>query len=152
MNPAATKTALVVDDDSSTRFVLSRTLANLGFRVVVAEDGAEVPELIASRRFDLLVLDLYMPGMNGFGVLRRIRQPDPGFLPVPRTPSSVVVIVVSGESHPASIANAKALGADEYLVKPIDIDGFEETVSRLLAPEAPVKRNDTRAAGSEAKH
>jgi CheY-like chemotaxis protein len=117
----------------------------------VVEDGAEVPELIASRHFDLLVLDLYMPGMNGFGVLRRIRQPDPGFLPVPRTPPSVAVIVVSGESHPASIANAKTLGADEYLVKPIDIDAFEQTVSRLLEKQKAPAQNRC-AVGSESKH
>jgi CheY-like chemotaxis protein len=125
------KTGLVVDDDASTRFVLSRALEGLGLRVVVAEDGADVPELVAVEHFDLLVVDLYMPGMNGFEVLRRIRRPDPGFLPVPRTPSNVRVLVVSGETNPASIANAKSLGADAYLSKPVDIDLFEQTVRRM---------------------
>jgi two-component system, NtrC family, nitrogen regulation response regulator GlnG len=133
------KLGLVVDDDDSTRFVLSRALKELGFSVIAAEDGAEVPELIASHRFDLLVLDLYMPGMNGFELLRRVRRPDPGFLPLPRTPAGVRVLVVSGESHPASIANAKALGADGYLVKPIDVEVFDETVRKLLGAE-PIQR------------
>ncbi len=126
------KTILIADDDASTRFVLSRALEGLGHRVILAEDGADVADLMAAHRFDLLVLDLYMPGMNGFGVLRRIRQPDPGFLPAPLTPSTVRVLVVSGEGQQASITNAKTLGADEYLVKPIDIDVFEATVRRLL--------------------
>ena len=126
------KTVLVVDDDDSTRFVLSSVLEGLGIEVMRADDGADVGELVAANRFDLLVVDLYMPGMNGFEVLRRVRQPDPGFLPAPRTSPQVPVLVISGESHPASIANAKARGADAYLIKPIDIDTFEVTVRRLL--------------------
>ena len=128
------KSALIVDDDESTRFVLSHALDVLGLQVVVAEDGAEVPDLMADQRFDLLVIDLYMPGMNGFELLRRIRRPAPGFLPVPQTSSAVRVVVVSGESHSASIANAKALGADAYLVKPVDIDELHRTVRALLRP------------------
>jgi len=127
------KTVLVVDDDDSTRFILSRALEGLGITVMRADDGADVAELFAAHRFDLLVVDLYMPGMNGFEVLRCIRQPDPGFLPPPRTPPTVPVIVISGESHPASIANAKARGANAYLVKPLDIDTFESTVRELLS-------------------
>lgn len=135
------KTVLIADDDTGTRFVLSRTLERLGYRVVGAEDGAEVADLMATHAFDLLVVDLYMPGLNGFGVLRRVRQADSGFLPVPRTPSTVPVLVVSGESEPASIANAKARGAADYLVKPIDIDVFADTVKRLLsiAPKSPAR-------------
>jgi hypothetical protein len=53
------RTGLVVDDDQSTRFVLSRALRELGFNVVSAEDGSDVPGLIVAQRFDLLVLDLY---------------------------------------------------------------------------------------------
>jgi two-component system OmpR family response regulator len=128
----ANKTVLVVDDDDSTRFVLSRALEGLGLAVIRADDGAQVAELAAANRFDLLIVDLYMPGMNGFEVLRCIRQPDPGFLPAPRTPATVPVLVISGESHPASIANAKGRGANAYLVKPLDIEKFEATVRQLL--------------------
>ncbi len=131
-NDLGGKTVLVVDDDDSTRFVLSRALEGLGIAVIRADDGADVAELVAANHFDLLVVDLYMPGMNGFEVLRRLRQPDPGFLPAPRTSPQVPVLVISGESHPASIANAKARGADAYLVKPLDIDTFENTVRELL--------------------
>jgi len=128
-------TVLVVDDDDSTRWVLSQALEDLGMHVTRAEDGADVAELTAGTHFDLLILDLYMPGMNGFEVLRQIRQPDPGFLPAPRTSPTVPVVVVSGESAPASIANAKARGANAYLVKPLDIDTLETTVRQLLADE-----------------
>jgi CheY-like chemotaxis protein len=126
---------LVVDDDDGTRFVLCGALENMGFDVVAADDGAAVPDLIAGSRFDLVVMDLYMPGMNGFELLRQIRRPHAGFLPLPRTPPDVRVLVVSGEGHQASIAHAEALGADRYLVKPVDVDFFEQTVRGLLAPQ-----------------
>jgi two-component system, chemotaxis family, chemotaxis protein CheY len=134
------KTALIVDDDPSTRFVLSRALEGIGLRVVQAEDGAEVPELLGTQRFELLVIDLYMPGMNGFELLRRIRRPATGLLPAPQTLPTVRVLVVSGESHAASLANAKALGADAYLTKPVDLDVFEQTVGALIAPAHAARR------------
>src|SRR5438309_9657328 len=104
MKQEPAKTVLVIEDDDSTRFVFGRSLENLGWDAVCVADGADVADLITTRRFDLLVLDLYMPGMNGFEVLRRIRQPDPGFLPAPQTPATVPILVISGESHSASIA------------------------------------------------
>lgn len=131
--PRRTKaTVLVVDDDASTRFVLSRSLEGLGLRAVTAEDGVDVPPLLARQRFDLLVVDLYMPGMNGFELLRRIRRPVPGLLPAPKTPSSVPIIVVSGQSDAHSVAHVESLGATFHLSKPIDLDRFENTVCRAL--------------------
>lgn len=125
------KNVLIVDDDESTRFVLSRALEDIGYRVVAADDGAEVSGLVASQRFDLLVLDLYMPGMNGFEVLRQIRR-RPASVPATATNSAVRVLVVSGECYAASVANAKALGADGYLIKPIDVEAFQISVRTLL--------------------
>lgn len=129
------QTVLVVDDDDSTRFVLAQTLKQLGCRVVSASDGAEVPDLLAQYAFDLLVIDLYMPGMNGFELLRRVRRTT-SFLPTPRTSATVRVLVVSGENNPASMDNAKALGADAYLVKPVDVDELECAVLKLLPRKA----------------
>jgi CheY-like chemotaxis protein len=102
---------------------------------VAAEDGADVPELIARERFDLLVIDLYMPGMNGFELVRQIRRPARGILPAPRTRFDVPILVVTGESRPESIANITALGADLHLHKPVDIDAFEDRVRSALAKD-----------------
>jgi CheY-like chemotaxis protein len=126
---------LVVDDDDSTRFVLARALEGIGLGVALADDGAQVPDLLGRHCFDLLVVDLYMAGMNGFEVLRQVRRPDPGFLPASRTSPAVPILVISGESNPASIANVKARGASDYLVKPVDVELLETVVRRLLASE-----------------
>ena len=135
------RSVLIIDDDESTRFVLSRTLEGMGWRVVVAEDGADVPSLTASQRFDLLLLDLYMPGMNGFEVLRQIRR-GPTVVAAGRTPPSVRVLIVSGEAYAASVQNAKMLGADGYLMKPVDVDVLERTVRAVVRqPRTPAGNN-----------
>lgn len=122
----------MIDDDDSTRFVLSQALGDLGFDVVSAVDGADAPQITLDEAFDLLVVDLYMPGMNGFELLRQLRQADSRLLPARRTAPTVPIVVVSGESQAASIANAKRLGADAYLVKPVDIHVLASTVLGLL--------------------
>lgn len=129
----ARKRVLVADDDPAVRFVVSRTLEGLGCRVRAVEDGADVPEAMLDEAFHLLILDLYMPGMNGFEVLRQVRRRLPGLLPAPRTPADVRVLVLSSESHAASIEHARAAGADAYLTKPFDIDDLADRVRRLLS-------------------
>ncbi len=129
--------ALVVDDDASVRFVLSKALEGLGIEVTTVDDGAEVMDLVTVRHFDLLVIDLYMPGMNGFEVLRQLRHLDASALPTPRTRIDVPVLVVSGESEPSTVANARRLGASAQLPKPVDILAFEATVRQLIAAGTP---------------
>jgi len=123
---------LVVDDDESTRFVLVRVMEDLGCLVVGIDDGAEVADRVAHHRFDLVVLDLRMPGMNGFEVLRYLRGPDAGTGHRTATAAPPPVVVVSGETYPASIAHARRLGAAAYLGKPVDLGLLEYTARQLL--------------------
>jgi len=126
------RTVLVVDDDESTRFVLSRVIEDLGCAVVAVDDGAVVADLVAHQRFDLVVLDLHMPGMNGFEVLRQLHGPD-GWMGDGRTaPTPAPVVVVSAETYPASVAHARRLGAAAYLGKPVDLGLLEYTARQLL--------------------
>ena len=64
---------LVVDDDRTTRHVLSKVLTSAGFSVTVAKDGVEALALLGKRRFDLLLLDVWMPRMTGLDLLERLR-------------------------------------------------------------------------------
>lgn len=127
--------ALIVDDDQSMRFVLRQTLASRGWTVAEVDDGAVVEDALEATRFDLLVLDLYMPGMNGFEVLRRIRQPHTGVLPLWRTPATVGIVVLSGAAGRDGLGFAARLGADVCLQKPVDVADLIAAVERAMSNE-----------------
>ena len=125
--------ALIVDDELSMRFVLRQALRGHGWEVDEVDDGSVVEERLERQRYDLLLLDLYMPGMNGFEVLRRIRQPHAGVLPLWKTQPTVGIVVVSGAAGKDGLTFAERLGADVCLTKPFD-------VSELLAAVGAIKR------------
>jgi two-component system OmpR family response regulator len=122
--------ALIIDDERSVRFVLRQALRGRGWVVDEVDDGAIVEEHLERERYDLLLLDLYMTGMNGFEVLRRIRQEHAGIRPVWKTPSTVGIIVLSGAAGRDGLSFAERLGADVCLRKPFDI---EEVLAAVAA-------------------
>lgn len=103
---------LVVDDIEANRDLLSRRLAKQRHRVEVAPDGREALLLLEQKKFDLVLLDLMMPGMNGFEVLKRMKS-DPNMRNVP-------VIMVSALNETDSVVRCIEAGAHDYLLKPID--------------------------------
>lgn len=113
--------ALIVDDEQSVRFVLHRALRERGWEVEEVDDGSLVEERLERQRYDLLLLDLYMPGMNGFEVLRRVRQPLAGMLPLWKTPPDVRIIVLSGAAGRSGLSFAARLGANACLRKPFEL-------------------------------
>lgn len=108
---------LVVDDEPQIRRALRTALSAHGYTVEVAEDGVSGLESIASWRPDAVVLDLVMPGMDGFEVLRQSRAW-----------SRAPVIVLSARGQEADKVAALDGGADDYLTKPF---GMEELLARL---------------------
>lgn len=126
-----TRRALIVDDDRSVRFVLRQALIGQGWQVEEADDGALVEDRLEAVRYDLLMLDLYMPGMNGYEVLRRIRQPHAGLLPVWRTSHAVGIVVLSGAADGDGLTFATRLGADAVLRKPFEIDDVLAAVQSI---------------------
>jgi len=112
---------LIIDDDQSIRFVLREVLRADGWAVDEVEDGAAVEDQLERQRYDLLMLDLYMPGMNGFEVLRRIRQSHAAVLPIWKTPPTVGIIVLSGAAGNEGLSFAARLGADICLRKPLEL-------------------------------
>lgn len=113
--------ALVVDDDEGVRFVLREALRRGGWTVTELNDGACVEEAVEREAYDLILLDLFMPGMNGYEVLRRLRQRPAGMLPPWKTPPSVRVIILSGGADHDGFAFARRIGADACLPKPVDL-------------------------------
>jgi len=103
---------LLVDDNALNRDMLSRRLERMGFQVEQAEDGQRALARIGERPFDLVLLDLMMPVLDGYGVLAHM-QASPEIERIP-------VIVLSALDDIASIVRAIELGADDYLPKPVD--------------------------------
>ena len=103
---------LVVDDNASNRDVLARRLAREGHRVTAAENGSIALDLVEKQDFDLILLDLIMPEMSGFEVLRRLKSSAHS--------AHVPVIVVSALDEIDSIVRCIESGADDYLPKPFD--------------------------------
>src|SRR6185437_3779133 len=102
---------LVVDDDLRLRELLRRYLSDSGFRVTGAADAAEARAQLASFAFDLVVLDVMMPGENGLALTRSLRAD-----PEPRVP----VLLLTAMGEPEDRVNGLEHGADDYLVKPFE--------------------------------
>jgi CheY-like chemotaxis protein len=118
------KKILVVDDEQLTRAVLQHNVILAGYDVIVASNGREAMQKIQEVTPDLIVVDLVMPDMNGFEMLRRIRSNKETM----QTP----VIVVSALQSQTDIEEAKASGADIYLTKPIKPEEFIKHVKKYL--------------------
>jgi adenylate cyclase len=103
---------LVVDDNAANRDVLARRLTRQGHRVVTAANGAAALDLAGHQEFDLVLLDLIMPEMDGFEVLRRLKAAEhTGHVPL---------IVISALDELDSVVRCIEAGAEDYLTKPFD--------------------------------
>lgn len=114
---------LVVDDDRTTRHVLSKVLTNAGFTTSVAKDGVEALKTLQSKRFDLLLLDVWMPRMNGIELLAKIRTRKTR----PR------VVVMTSDDAPETLLKAVREQAFKYVHKPVESAVLLETVREALA-------------------
>jgi len=100
---------LVVDDDSRIRALLNRYLAENGFRVTVAADGAEAQRKLAGLDFDLIIMDVMMPGESGIEVTRGLRAI-----------KNVPIIMLTALAESGNRIEGLEAGADDYLSKPFD--------------------------------
>ncbi len=115
---------LVVDDTPSNVKALRMRLSPEGYEVLEASDGPQALEKVAQDRPDLILLDVMMPGLNGFEVCRRIKsQPDTQFIPV--------VLVTALTDRESKVTGIEA-GADDFVNKPLDPDELRARVKSLL--------------------
>lgn len=117
-------TVLVVDDTQTVRRAITLMLAGGGFSCVEASDGLEALGVLETASVDLVLTDYYMPGLDGLGLLKRLRS-DPRTILLP-------VLVLTIESDPDIAAELSTAGATAVVVKPIDQDRLCETVRRCL--------------------
>ncbi len=104
---------LVVDDNESNRLLLSSYLERRGYHVVLAEGGIQGLELIKCHKLDLVLLDVMMPDLDGFGVLDALRQTHSAI--------SLPIIMVTADTERKTIVKALSLGANDYITKPFDL-------------------------------
>ena len=124
-----TPTALVVDDDANIRELLARALATHGWRSAVAPGGEAALEQLQGRRFELIFLDLLLPGMNGAEVFREIRQIDPM--------ANVVIITAYPDS--ALMAEALQVGPFAVMRKPFSLEELRVVLSHGAPAAEPAR-------------
>ncbi|NOU69127.1 response regulator [Paenibacillus sp. LMG 31461] len=115
------KKIMIVDDEPKIIRFIAANLKSLGFETVACQSGAEALEKMEAVDPDLILLDLMMPGMDGFEVLRRLRAY-----------SSVPVIMLTARSNGADKVQGLNLGADDYLTKPFSLDELFARVNAVL--------------------
>jgi diguanylate cyclase (GGDEF)-like protein len=129
---------LIVDDISDNRTILTRRFQRRGFDVVEADNGLTAIELIDKDPFDLVLLDVMMPGIDGIETLKRIRNQ--------RSASALPVIMVTAKSESANIVDALELGANDYVTKPVDfavaLARVNTQISRKRAEQQVARVND----------
>ena len=111
---------LAVDDEEPFRRLLDKELSRKGFHVEVAPDGKTALNLLKNHSYDVLLLDIVMPGMDGIAVMRKMK-PDP---------SSPVIIVLTGKATVETAVEAMKNGAYDYLTKPYKLDELVIVINR----------------------
>jgi class 3 adenylate cyclase len=122
--PVERGTILVVDDDEINRDLLARRLSREGHRIVTAADGRQALDCIRAQAFDLILLDIIMPELNGIQVLEQLKA-DPELRHVP-------VLMISAFREIDSVARCVEMGADDYLYKPFNPVILEARVNACL--------------------
>jgi two-component system chemotaxis response regulator CheY len=127
LNTAKIKRVLIVDDAALVRAYYRQALEPAGYEIAEALNGLEALEKILMHPFDLLIVDVNMPQMDGVTFLQTLRAME---LPLAGTPA----LVTSTESGSQDAAAARAAGANYYAVKPLKQDALTELVTLLCGP------------------
>jgi DNA-binding response OmpR family regulator len=113
---------LIADDDEVLANLLSSHLREKGYSVDSAYAGNQAIDMVKGTRFDLVILDVKMPDVNGFDVLKFIKGNFP----------SVKVIMLTAYADMINAIKAKRLGADDFIGKPYDLDEIYQTIDKIL--------------------
>ena len=126
--------ALIIDDDPAVRRSLAAYLEDADFTVLKAKDGEEGLVLLNQEHPNIVLCDMYMPGLNGLQVLSKVHAEFP----------DIPIIMISGASTIADVVEALRLGAWDYLLKPIhDLAVMEHRVNRCLHQAKLIDENRT---------
>ncbi|HXA07436.1 MAG TPA: response regulator, partial [Bryobacteraceae bacterium] len=128
--------ALVVDDSATIRRQLQLVLGDQGVEVEVADNGELALQLLSTREFDIVLLDVMLPGADGYQICKAIKRN--------RTRKPPPVVMLTSRSSPFDRVRGSLAGCDGYITKPASLARIKEAVARYLAPAGNV-RIDTAA-------
>ena len=146
LSPASVRRALVAEDNDINALITQKALRRLGFEVVRAIDGEEALRLaspiapLESRPFDVILMDLKMPGLDGYEATRRLRRLEAacGWSPTP-------IVALTANAFDERRGSPSAAGFDAFLVKPVEFSALAGTVERVCATVAAPWRERLRA-------
>ena len=122
---------LIVEDDPDILKLLQTTLTFRGYRVITARNGREGLDILRAERPAIVIADIMMPKLDGFGLVHRMRLS-------PETCDIPVVFITATYVAPEDKEFALDIGATRFLQKPVDLDAFLKTVAELLEGDQPV--------------
>jgi DNA-binding response OmpR family regulator len=120
---------LVADDEKSMRDIMTLSLQRLGYVITAVDNGVDAIEMVRNRKFDLVMLDVMMPGKDGFVVCQELRR----FTDVP-------IFMLTALNRPEDIVRGLELGADNYITKPFN---FKELEARIRATLRRIEHRST---------
>lgn len=118
-------TVLAVDDSRTMREMIKQALTDFGFEVIVADDGVHGLETLATCDPNVIITDINMPRMDGFGFIEAVRKDE--------TKSGVPILTLTTESAPELKQRARDAGATGWIVKPFDKDKLAAVIRRVAA-------------------
>ncbi len=120
---------LVAEDNPTEQLILRAVLSKAGYSVFIASGGQEALELLSQLAFDLAVIDIQMPELDGLEVIRRFRSSDTAYA------CGTPLLAVSADTSASVEAEAREAGATAWMVKPLAADALRDVVARLIADE-----------------
>ncbi|HUG54189.1 MAG TPA: response regulator [Vicinamibacteria bacterium] len=129
---ATRKKILAVDDDATALAALRQILAQKGYEVTTAPNGHDALRLLAGASFDLVILDVTMPGLTGYEVCRKIRE-EPGTQDLP-------VIFLTAKGMLVDMTEGEDAGSDLYLIKPVLATKLLNMVGMFLSEDTPLAK------------
>ena len=119
------KRVLIVDDEEDIRNSISFLIERMGFESSVAKDGREVIRMLIENKFDLILMDIFMPGMSGIECVREIRKN-------PKTKNQKIAFLTVAQIVESGKEEMKKLKPVDYILKPIELEDFEKRIRKIL--------------------
>jgi len=124
---------LIIEDDTSTSQFLSYTMEHAGYQAITALDGIDGLKKALAEKPDLIILDIMLPGLDGFELCHRLRDWARAYA----MPADIPVLVLSAKAQDADKSAAFKMGANYYIVKPADPAKIVDAVNNMLEESTP---------------